>query len=101
MVPAKCHPERKHKARGLCNACYHRGVDDHTLTIKRHIRPHHYQHDRNTRLEAAIARWGTPHKAAEQTDYPFADLWKAWLHLEAAIAPVDRPGQWRTRKKTT
>lgn len=97
MIHAGCHPERQHKARGLCSSCYDTAREHRTIPVR--CQTSRYLHNHQTRLEAAIARWGTPHKAAEQTDYPFRELWQAWLRLEAAIAPVPRRG--RPRKDTT
>jgi hypothetical protein len=82
---ATCHPDRPLAARGYCRPCY----NDH-ITRRHHQRNgRNYQHNDQTRLEAAIARWGTPHKAAEQTGLPFWDLWGAWLRLEAAVGNPD------------
>lgn len=86
MTAATCHPDRPLSGQGLCNACYHQARTDNTLIIKRQQKPHHYQHNQQTSLEAAIARWGSVDAAVRNTEYSLRDLYKAWLRLEAANA---------------
>jgi len=79
MIPATCHPDRQHKAKGLCHACYVRAryANDQALRERKAASVKAYQKaNGRDKVSAAAKRAERRQAKLDSNGKPFAGPWK-------------------------